>query len=134
LAGRQLVVGDEYVVAGLAPGVRKLLGLALPDIPVGIDMAAVLPFRTDYLGTRSVRKAGELGERILGRPATVIAGVDGDEEGLLDRGDEIDELTGHGRSLRPACGLASLDRPMGELDGTVERDREGVVAVRAEPV
>ena len=50
LAGRELVVGDEEVEAGLALGRDELLGLALADVPVGIDVAAVLPLGADDLG------------------------------------------------------------------------------------
>ena len=92
LGGRQLVVGDEHVEAGLALGRDELLRLALADVPVRVDMAAVLPLGADDLGARGRRQVGQLGERVLGRPAVVAAGVDGDEEGLLDGGGEVDEV------------------------------------------
>ena len=94
LGRRQLVVGDEHVEAGLALGRDELLGLALADVPVRVDVAAVLPLGADDLGARGRRQVGQLGERVLGRPAVVAAGVDGDEEGLLDGDGEIDELDG----------------------------------------
>ena len=47
LGGRQLVVGDEDVEAGLALGRGELLGLALADVPVRVDVAAVLPLGAD---------------------------------------------------------------------------------------
>ena len=95
LGGRQLVVGDEQVEAGLALGRDELLGLALADVPVRVDVAAVLPLGADDLGTRRRREVGELGERVLGGPAVVVAGVDGDEEGLLDGRGEVDQVGGH---------------------------------------
>ena len=51
LGGRQLVVGDQQVEAGLALGGGELLGLALADVPVRVDMAAVLPLGADHVGT-----------------------------------------------------------------------------------
>ncbi len=62
LGGRQLVVGDQDVEPGLALGRDEILRLALADIPVGIDVAAVLPFGADHVGTRRGGQAGELGE------------------------------------------------------------------------
>ena len=98
LAGRQLVVGDEHVEAGLALGAAQLLGLALADVPVGVDVAAVLPLRADDVRAGRRREVGELGERVLGGPALVVAGVDRDEERLLGGRCEIDQLgVAHGR-------------------------------------
>ena len=106
LGRRQLVVGDEHVEAGLALGRDELLRLALADVPVRVDVAPVLPLGADDLGTRGRRQVGQLGERVLGRPAVVATRVDGDEEGLLDGDGEIDELMGHA----PA-GYAIVDGP-----------------------
>ena len=98
LAGRQLVVGDEHVEAGLALGPAQLLGLALADVPVGVDVAAVLPLRADDVGAGRRREVGELGQGVLGGPAVVVAGVDRDEERLLGGRGEIDQLgVAHGR-------------------------------------
>ena len=91
LGRRQLVVGDQDIEAGLALGRRELLGLALADVPVRVDMAAVLPFGAHDVTARGRRERGEFGERVLGGPAVVGAGVDGDEEHLLDRGFEFDQ-------------------------------------------
>ena len=97
LGRRQLVVGDEDVEAGLALGRDEILGLALADVPVGVDVAAVLPFRADHLGARGRGQVGELGERVLRGPAVLGAGVDGDQEGLLDGRREVDQMVcGHG--------------------------------------
>ena len=52
LGGRQLVVGDQDVEAGLALGRGELLGLALADVPVRVDVAAVLPLGADDLTRR----------------------------------------------------------------------------------
>ena len=95
LGRRQLVVGDEQVEAGLALGRDELLRLALADVPVRVDVAAVLPLGADDLGAGGGGQVGQLGERVLGGPAVVAAGVDGDEEGLLDGRGEIDEVGGH---------------------------------------
>ena len=112
LAGRQLVVGDEEVEAGLALGRDELLGLALADVPVGVDVAAVLPLGADHVGAGGVGQAGELGERVLGRPAVVGAGVDGDQEGLLDGRREIDQVVGHRRRIaRPPADPRDPMRP-----------------------
>ena len=64
------------------------------------------------------RQVGQLGERVLGRPAVVAARVDGDEEGLLDGDGEIDELMGHapaGYAIvdAAAAGWAFLGSPAG---------------------
>ena len=56
LAGRELVVRDEDREAGLALGVEQLLRLALADIPVGVDVAAVLPFGADDFGAGGDRE------------------------------------------------------------------------------
>ena len=69
----------------------QLLGLALADVPVRVDVAAVLPLGADDLGAGGRREVGELGERVLGGPAVLGAGVDGDEEGLLDGRGEVDQ-------------------------------------------
>ena len=95
LCRRQLVVGDEHVKTGFTPRRRQLLGLALADVPVGIDVAAVLPLGADDVGTGRGREVGELGERFLGGPAVLRPGIDGDEEGLLDRRFEVDQSAGH---------------------------------------
>ena len=79
-----------------APGRDQVLGLALADVPVRVDMAAVLPLSTDHLGAGRGGQVRELGERILGGPAVLGPGVDGDEEGLLDGLGELDErVAGH---------------------------------------
>jgi hypothetical protein len=60
-------------------------------------VAAVLPLRADDLGASRVGQAGQLGERILRRPALVMTALDGDEEGSLERRCEVDEIApGHG--------------------------------------
>jgi hypothetical protein len=97
LVGRELIVRHEEGEAGLLLGHPQLLRLALPQVPVGVDVAAVLPLRADDLGAGRVGQAGQLGERILGRPALVMAALDGDEEGSLERRGEVDEIaSGHG--------------------------------------
>jgi SAM-dependent methyltransferase len=73
-------------------------------------MAAVLPLRPDHVGARRRREVRELGERVLRVPAGLVAGIDGEQEGALDRGFEIDQLGwGHvpGRipAGRPSPGL-----------------------------
>ena len=57
-------------------------------------MAPVLPLGADDVDAGGRREVGELGERFLGRPAVLGAGVDGDEEDLLDRWFEIDQGVG----------------------------------------
>jgi len=96
LGRRQLVVGDQDVEAGLALGRDEILGLALADVPVRVDVAAVLPLGADHLGTRRRGQVGQLGERILGGPTVLGAGVDGDQEGLLDGWCDVDQVArGH---------------------------------------
>ena len=75
----------------LVPGGDELLGLAFADVPVGIDVAAVLPLGADDLGPCGHREVRQLDERVLGGPAGVVAGIDGDEEGLLGRRGELDQ-------------------------------------------
>ena len=72
LGGRQLVVGDEHVEAGLALGGDELLGLALADIPVRVDVAAVLPFGADDVGARrsSARLASSASESSAVQPSS----------------------------------------------------------------
>ena len=94
-------------------------------------MAAVLPLGADDLGARGRGEVGELGERVLGGPALVVPGVDGDEERLLDGRGQFDHV-GHpaggyrGRSLTGSGGGGraadnrSVDftlRPMEPADG-----------------
>ena len=84
----------------------QLLGLALAHVPVRVDVAAVLPLRAHDVGARRGRQRGELGQAVVGGPAFVGAGVDGDEEGLLDGRGEVDGLTGaHGVVRIPAGGV-----------------------------
>ena len=99
----ELVVGDQDVEAGLGPRLGQLLGLALAHVPVGVDVAAVLPFRAHDVGARRGRQGGELGQAVVGGPALVVAGVDGDEERLLDGRGEVDRVAGaHGGGRIPA--------------------------------
>ena len=95
LGGRKLVVGDQDGVAGLRLCGDELVDLALADVPVGVDMAAVLPLRADDLGAGGVGQAGQLGDRLLGRPARILAAVDGHEKGALHRRGQIDHVFGH---------------------------------------
>ena len=48
---------------------EQLLGLALADVPVRVDVAAVLPLGADDLGAGRGRQVGELGQGVLGGPA-----------------------------------------------------------------
>ena len=68
-AGAELVVGDEDVEAGLGPRLGQLLGLALAHVPVGVDVAAVLPLRAHDVGAGRGRERGELGQAVVGGPA-----------------------------------------------------------------
>ena len=95
LSRRKLVVGDQDRIAGLGLGGHELVDLALADVEVGVDMAAVLPLGAHHLRARGVRQAGELSDRLLGRPAGVVAGVDGHEEGPFDGRGEVDRLSAH---------------------------------------
>ena len=97
LGRRELVVGDQHVEAGLALGRGELLGLALADVPVRVDMTAVLPLGADHLGPGGRGEVGELGQRVLRGPAVVAAGVDGDEERLLGRGGEFETTSAWAR-------------------------------------
>ena len=97
LVGRQLVVRDQQREAGLGLGLVELLGLALADVPVRVDMAPVLPLGTDHLRARGVRQAGQLAERLLGGPALVVARVDGKQKRLLDGRHQIDHGGAGGR-------------------------------------
>ena len=69
LGRRQLVVGDEHVEAGLALGRDELLRLALADVPVRVDVAAVLPLGADDVGTRG-RRPGWPARRASPRPSS----------------------------------------------------------------
>ena len=91
LRGRQLVVGDEDIEPGLPLGRCEVLGLALADIPVRVDVPTVLPFGAHDVTARGRREGGEFGQRLLGGPAVVGAGIHGDEEHLLDGDFEFDE-------------------------------------------
>ena len=85
----------EDVEAGLAFGRCQFLGLALADVPVRVHVAAVLPLGADDVGPSCRRQVGEFGEGFLGGPAVLDAGIDGDEEDLLDRCLEVDQVAGH---------------------------------------
>ena len=71
-------------------GREQLLGLALADVPVGVDVAAVLPLGAHDLGAGRRRRGRRARPGCPRRPAGVVAGVDGDEEGLLDGRREVD--------------------------------------------
>ena len=92
LARRELVVRDEHVEAGLALGRGELLRLALADVPVGVDVAAVLPLGADHLRPGGDGQVGELGQGFLRGPAGIVAGVDRDQERLLGDVFELDQL------------------------------------------
>ena len=112
----------------------QLLGLALADVPVGVDVAAVLPLGADDLRAGGVGQVGELGQRFLGRPAGVLAGVDGDQEGTLDGRREVDHARFRGltrNSIRGA-GTASAIREGPRLRRTSADIRR--VAMRNAPM
>ncbi len=94
LRRRQLVIGDEDVEAGLRLRGDELLRLALADVPVRVDMPAVLPLGAHDVSPRREGEVGELGERVLGVPAGLGTGVDRDQECAFDRLLEIDQLLG----------------------------------------
>ena len=91
LVGRQLVVGDEQREAGLRLGVEQLLRLALAEVPVGVDVAAVLPLGADHLGAGRVGQAASSASDSSAVQPAIVAGVDGDQEGALQRRGEVDE-------------------------------------------
>src|SRR4051794_40859645 len=98
-------------------------------------MAPVLPLRADHFGAGGVGQARQLTEGLLGRPARVLARVDGDQEGALERSRQIDRLvasvhapknraasyrnckpsktpfTGPQQSVGDACHVAPADAP-----------------------
>ena len=95
LGRREFVVRDQNGVAGLRLGRDQLIYLALAHVVVGVDMAAVLPLRTDDFCAGGVRQACQLPYRLLGGPAGVVAGVDGNEKGALLWRREIDHVLRH---------------------------------------
>ena len=90
LLGAELIVGVEHGEPRLVLGRPKLLGLALSEIPVGVDVAAVLRLGTHHFGSSSLSKAGQLGKGVFGRPAVVVAAIDSDEEGTFCPGYQVD--------------------------------------------
>ena len=77
----------------------ELLSLALAHVPVGVNVVARFCHSapTTSAPAVSAREASS-GKAVLGVPAGVVAGVDGDEEHLLDGRSEIDRGgSGHGR-------------------------------------
>ena len=92
---RKLVVGDQDRVAGLRFSGYELVHLALADIEVGVDMAAVLPFGAYDFGAGGVSQVREFRDRFLGRPAGVFAAVDGHEERPLCGSGQIDHVFRH---------------------------------------
>ena len=106
-AGRELVVGDEDVEAGLALRLEQLLGLALAHVPVGIDVAAVLPLGADDVRARRGRERGELGQAVLGGPALRRRRCRRRQERLLDGRGEVD---------RSRCG--AMDRSAYRADSS----------------
>ena len=96
-------------------GREQLLGLALAEVPVGVDVAAVLPLGADHVRAGGLCEAGELGERVFGGPAGVVAGIDGEEECALGGRCDLDDGTG-------AHGLAVYVQPPAEpARGTCKR-------------
>ena len=96
---------------------RELLGLALAHVPVRVDVAAVLPLGADDVGARRGRQGGELGQAVVGGPAVVVAGVDGDEERLLDGRGEVDRLSGGSwPGQHTGSGQGVPGAPRGSLD------------------
>src|SRR5215213_4929563 len=83
---------NPEVEPGLSVRGREFLGLALADVPVGIDVASVLPFGSDDLCPCGRGQIRQLGQGILGRPAIVAARVDGNEKCVFYGGCEIDEV------------------------------------------
>ena len=80
----------------------ELLGLALAHVPVGIDVAPVLPLGADHFRAGRVGQAGQLG-RATPRPSSPRpAGVDRDQEGTLERRRELDQPAAcvHAHSIR----------------------------------
>ncbi len=131
LLGRaELVVGDQDVEPGLGPGLRQLLGLALAHVPVGVDVAAVLPLRAHDVGARRGRQGGELGQAVVGGPALVGAGVDGDEERLLDGRGEVDGISAaHGARRIPGRPLDAAARAGPDVDVVSRHQARSIPAV-----
>jgi hypothetical protein len=99
LVRAQLVVGNEHRKASLCLRLCQLLGFSLAQVPVRVSVPTVLPLRPHHLGTSRGGQRGELLERILGRPARVLAGVDCDEEGAFGGRGNLDEaVSWHGRA------------------------------------
>ena len=116
LRRRQLVVGDQDVKARLAFGGRQFLCLALADVPVRIDMAAVLPFGANDFSASRRSEVGELGQRVLRGPTVVLTGVDGDEEDLLGGRNEVDEVVWHRpKDSRSGRGASVVEQTTDEL-------------------
>ena len=85
LLGAELVVGDEHGESGLALGRLQLLCLALAEVPVGVDVAALLPLGAHHLGAGCVSEVGQLGERLQVRenPAVNLGAVGETAGGVL---------------------------------------------------
>ena len=97
-----------------------------------------------------VGQRGELGQAVLGGPARVVAGVDGDEERLLDGRREVDRLSGaHGGSRHTRCpprlpsrtrrssDAQPVERPPRRVGAGIARrvdDREGRLAPEPGPL
>ena len=124
LLGRaELVVGDQDVEAGLGLCAwSQLLGLALAHVPVGVDVAAVLPLGAHDVGARRGRQGGELGQAVVGGPALVVAGVDGDEERLLDGRGEVDGLVAGLMALRGYPVARRRQRPCASTNAASARE------------
>ncbi len=90
LVGADLIIRHEHGEAGLGLGLDELLGLAFADVPVRIDVAAVLPLRADHFRAGGDGQVAQLGQRLFSTPTGVLPGVDGDEEGTLDRRRHVD--------------------------------------------
>ena len=103
---------------GLGPRLGQLLGLALAHVPVGVDVAPVLPLRAHDVGARRGRQRGELGQAVVGGPSFVVAGVDGDEEGLLDRRGEVDGSRGLMATTGYPAGGSCASRSMKRIEAS----------------
>jgi hypothetical protein len=123
LTRRQLVVSNEQVESRLRLRGHQLLRLALADVPVLVEVAAVLPFRSDDRGSGRLGERDELRERVLGVPAGVVASVDGDEEHLLgDRRDLDRGGAGHGNRTPDPLSSASEAAHTAPTSGGMDRE------------
>ena len=80
---REFVVGDEHIEVCGGLGCLQLLGFARAQVPHRMHGGAALRGHAHHFSAGGLHQGGQFGQRLLGRPADVLVGVERDKEGAL---------------------------------------------------